>query len=86
MSKILKIGDTVFNHHGEAKVTKIEMWTPTFAEVQKDYRSRNPKMDPDTVIITNSCGKIRAEFDVVVSTEPMEDRFSLTSSIGEWCK
>lgn len=68
------------------KVTKIEMWSPTFTEVQKDYRSRNPKMHPDTVIITNSCGKIRAEFDVVVSTEPIEDGFSLTSSIGEWCK
>lgn len=68
------------------KPTKIEMWRPSFAEVQKDYRSKNPQMPPDTVIVTNSCGKIRAEFDVVVSTKPMADSFSLTSSIGEWCK
>lgn len=68
------------------KPTKIEMWRPTFAEVQRDYRSKNPKMPLGTVIVTNSCGKIRAEFDVVVSTKPMADSFSLTSSIGEWCK
>lgn len=68
------------------EVTKIEMWRPTFDEVQKDYRSKNPQMPSDTVIVTNSCGKISAEFDVVVSTKPMADRFSLTSSIGEWCK